>query len=78
MASQFEGAEWVEEHPKLITRATCRPAPIYRSLAASALKSQFEAKSRDHYDPKEVLLIGSSDDADDGREDENEAIPRPP
>ena len=27
MASQFEGAKWVEEHPNFyVTRATCQPA----------------------------------------------------
>jgi hypothetical protein len=33
MASQFEGAKWVEEHPNFyITRATCQPAGRFAKL----------------------------------------------
>jgi hypothetical protein len=33
MASQFEGAKWVEAHPNYyVTRATCRPAGKFAEL----------------------------------------------
>lgn len=33
VASQFEGAKWVEEHPNYyVTRATCQPAGKFAEL----------------------------------------------